>query len=454
MKKKLLIPLILGGALILSMIVAIIVISSGGKSSKLDRKIEITADLSKVYDGVAVSLPEDGYTVEGDGAIKIDYRNVNSNLFTTDAPKDAGDYIVRVSASGTNKWKAVSAYKQFTISKIKLSNIEVTSRTIGSNRAKVNVVPLKEGIIEGDEVFVVLSTKQNWQDGSEFTLLLNDATGIQYEIASLSGKQGGNYELLAIRGIVGTLKINNKTELTTIKDKEDYSVSFKTILTSDRQLTTLTNEDSNNLFDYLISNELKDKMLTISIFNSNEENKVELAKIKRTGTSFLGYAYIGGSLNNTSKTISFNLNSKVENYTDENGYWICSEKATSIYISIVAESFVATELTLTNEETSDRASSPYTTIYSANQPRYFRVTLSNNRQYAIETFTYSSVGDSKIKKNIGNIAIYTLDGTLVKNTNGNTLTFNNTGETTYYIIVTPYQNYNSNDAITIQLRWN
>lgn len=454
MKKKLLIPLILGGVLILAMVVAILVISSGSKSSKLNRKIEITTDLSKLYDGTAVSLPEDGYTVEGDGAIRIDYRKVNSNSFTTDAPKDAGDYIVRVSASETNKWKAVSVYKQFTISKIKLSNIEVTSRTVGYNRTKVNVVALKEGIVEGDEVLAVLSTKQNWQDGSEFKLLLNDATGVKYELISLSGKQGDNYELVAIRGIVGTLKINNKTELTTIKDKEDYSVSFKTILTSDRQLTTIANDASNNLFDYLISDELKDKTLTISIFNSNEENKVELAKIKRSGTSFLGYSYTGGSLNNNSKTISFNLNSKVENYTDDTGYWIYSEKETSIYISIVAESFVATELTLTNEETSDRASSPYTTIYLANQPRYFRVTLNNDKQYAIETFTYSSVGDNKIKKNIGNIAIYTIDGTLVKNGNTNTLTFNNTSETTYYIIVTPYQNYNSNDAITIQLRWN
>ena len=69
---------------------------------------------------------------------------------------------------------------------------------------------LNANIIDGDEVYVVLTTKQNWQDGSEYKLLLNDATGVQYEIASLSGKQGGNYELVAIRGVVGTLKINNK----------------------------------------------------------------------------------------------------------------------------------------------------------------------------------------------------------------------------------------------------
>ena len=454
MKKKFLIPLILAGVLLVSMIVAIVVITSKGDSSKQTRQIEITSDLSKLYDGTQVSLPTNGYTVTGDGEVKIDYKNAYSGSYSSIAPKDAGDYIVRVSVDATSKWKSAVAYKLFTISKIKLTNINVTSKTIGANRQKVTSVLLNDAnILDGDEVYVVLTTKQNWQDGSEYKLLLNDATGVQYEIASLSGKQGGNYELVAIRGVVGTLKINNKTLLTTSTTSEDYNVSFNTILSSDRQLTTIKSEEANNLYNYLLSDNLKDKLVTISVFNSNEEDKIELARIKRFGTSFLGYSYTGGTCDNRNKTLSFELISKLENYTDNNGYWIFNGESTTVYVSILVEPFVATDLTLSGDENEDRASSPYTSIYLANQPKYYIITLKNSRNYVIETFTYSSVGDNKIKKNIANISIFTIDGTKINGANTNTLEFTNTGESTYYIVVTPYSNYNSNDGITLQLRW-
>ena len=74
-------------------------------------------ELSKTYDGTPVVLNPEKVHFNGDGALTIEYKldDESDSAYTTTAPTDAGEYIVRASVAGTAEWYGISNTKSFTI---------------------------------------------------------------------------------------------------------------------------------------------------------------------------------------------------------------------------------------------------------------------------------------------------------------------------------------------------
>ena len=74
-------------------------------------------ELSKTYDGMPVVLNPENVHFNGNGALKIEYKleDEDDSTYTTTAPTDAGEYIVRASVAGTAEWYGTSNTKLFTI---------------------------------------------------------------------------------------------------------------------------------------------------------------------------------------------------------------------------------------------------------------------------------------------------------------------------------------------------
>ena len=74
-------------------------------------------DLSKTYDGTPVVVNPSNVHFNGNGALTIEYKleDASDSDYTTTAPTDAGEYIVRASVAGTAEWYGISNTKSFTI---------------------------------------------------------------------------------------------------------------------------------------------------------------------------------------------------------------------------------------------------------------------------------------------------------------------------------------------------
>ena len=74
-------------------------------------------ELSKTYDGTPVVLNPENVYFNGNGELTIEYKleGESDSTYTTTAPTDAGEYIVRASVAGTAEWYGISNTKSFTI---------------------------------------------------------------------------------------------------------------------------------------------------------------------------------------------------------------------------------------------------------------------------------------------------------------------------------------------------
>ena len=74
-------------------------------------------ELGKTYDGKPVVLNPSNVHFNGDGALTIEYKleDEDDSTYTTTAPKDAGEYVVRARVAATAEWYGISNTKLFTI---------------------------------------------------------------------------------------------------------------------------------------------------------------------------------------------------------------------------------------------------------------------------------------------------------------------------------------------------
>ena len=74
-------------------------------------------ELSKTYDGTPVVLNPENVHFNGNGALTIEYKleDASESDYTTTAPTNAGEYIVRARVAGTAEWYGISNTKSFTI---------------------------------------------------------------------------------------------------------------------------------------------------------------------------------------------------------------------------------------------------------------------------------------------------------------------------------------------------
>lgn len=101
-------------------------------------------ELSKTYDGTPVVLNPANVHFNGNGALTIEYKleDESDSTYTTTAPTDAGEYIVRARVAGTAEWYGISNTKSFTI----MHRILTLSESVYSRKIDQNLESGKFGL--------------------------------------------------------------------------------------------------------------------------------------------------------------------------------------------------------------------------------------------------------------------------------------------------------------------
>lgn len=101
-------------------------------------------ELSKTYDGTPVVLNPANVHFNGNGALTIEYKleDESDSSYTTTAPTDAGEYIVRATVAGTAEWYGISNTKSFTI----MHRILTLSESVYSRKIDQNLESGKFGL--------------------------------------------------------------------------------------------------------------------------------------------------------------------------------------------------------------------------------------------------------------------------------------------------------------------
>lgn len=93
---------------------------------KSDGEVKNISNIGKTYDGTAVSAPT--YDKSGTGAASIEYKvkDADDSTYTTTAPKNAGNYTVRISVEADGNYKAASVTAEFSIAQKEVTISGVT----------------------------------------------------------------------------------------------------------------------------------------------------------------------------------------------------------------------------------------------------------------------------------------------------------------------------------------
>ncbi len=96
---------------------------------KADGKTDGISDISKIYDSTPVSAPLFNKLGTGTATVLYKTKNADDSEYSASAPKNAGEYTVKVTVSADNNYKEASATADFTISKKPLT-ITANPKTI------------------------------------------------------------------------------------------------------------------------------------------------------------------------------------------------------------------------------------------------------------------------------------------------------------------------------------
>ncbi len=150
--------------------------SLSAKENVVELKEGVT--LGKVYDGEAYALAAEEIERKGNGEVTIMYQRKGGVDFGNTAPKNVGEYTVKVSVAATAEWKEAEKTFDFAITAKPLT-ATATKEYDGTNTIS-DVIP--EGVCEGEEVKVIIFMS-NKNAGSDVTSLM------------LEGKDKDNYQI-------------------------------------------------------------------------------------------------------------------------------------------------------------------------------------------------------------------------------------------------------------------
>lgn len=118
--------------------------------------LEITNDISKIYDAEAVA--DVTYTNKGTGEVTVEYKekDASGDTYTTTKPVDAGKYVVRVSVASDGNYSAISATKEFEIAQRELTAVVTVKDKDydGKLTAEIDDVQFSD-VVGGDTVNLV-----------------------------------------------------------------------------------------------------------------------------------------------------------------------------------------------------------------------------------------------------------------------------------------------------------
>ena len=158
------------------------------------------SDISKVYDGNAVTAPTFNTTNDrgtDDANVEVEYKkqNAEDSTYTTESPKNSGDYVVRITVKADEDYNTVVTTKAFSIHKkeMEISTVGYTGTYDGqAHGITVNVTDPADS--EASHVKVVYGTKDadgkityseepvTYKDAGEYTVYYK-VTADNYEDA-------------------------------------------------------------------------------------------------------------------------------------------------------------------------------------------------------------------------------------------------------------------------------
>lgn len=135
--------------------------------------------LGKEYDGEVVSITKGDFVIAGDRTPTIMFKakGADDNTYTATAPKNAGEYTVKVSVEATAEWKATTKTFDFAIAPMVIG---VDWESPYNNRNVFSGEPAE--LIDGDEATI--------------TVTMSSANvGATVQSFEITGKDAGNYSL-------------------------------------------------------------------------------------------------------------------------------------------------------------------------------------------------------------------------------------------------------------------
>ena len=149
----------------------------GAKDNEI--KLAEGKTLGKEYDGEVVSITKDDFVIEGNRVPTIMFmaKGADDNTYAATAPKNAGEYTVKVSVAATAEWKSATKTFDFAITPMVIS---VAWEPTYNNSNTFTGAPTE--LLPGDEATI--------------TVTMSSANvGAEVQSFEITGKDAGNYSL-------------------------------------------------------------------------------------------------------------------------------------------------------------------------------------------------------------------------------------------------------------------
>lgn len=147
----------------------------------------------KIYDGKAIGMPT--FDTDSDGAVTFEYKRADEDdtAYTTEAPKNVGKYVIRITTTETDTFKAASSTMEFEIQprEVTISDVKVADKTYdGTTNATITNAGTLSVNYDGDNLAIVIgkAAYDNKNVGADKAVSF---TGFE-----LSGSAAGNYKLI------------------------------------------------------------------------------------------------------------------------------------------------------------------------------------------------------------------------------------------------------------------
>ena len=176
------------------------------------------SDISKEYDGTGVNAPT--FTTTNDRGtngsnVTIEYRKADEDTYTTEKPKDAGSYVVRITVEADSNYKKVSAEKEFTISPKEVNaTVSVADRAYNGTKTAEVTATVDTGI--AGQTLTITGLTGTFADknaGTGKIVAINSTSAV---VTGGTGTNAGNYKVTYpatstanIRAVALTVKVKD-----------------------------------------------------------------------------------------------------------------------------------------------------------------------------------------------------------------------------------------------------
>lgn len=147
----------------------------------------------KIYDGKSIGTTT--VNTDSDGALTFEYKRTDEDdtAYTTEAPKNVGKYVIRITTAETDTSKAASSTMEFEIQpkEVTISDVKIADKTYdGTTNATITNAGTLSVNYDGDNLAIVIG-KAAYDNKNVGTDKAVSFTGFE-----LSGSAAGNYKLI------------------------------------------------------------------------------------------------------------------------------------------------------------------------------------------------------------------------------------------------------------------